>query len=158
MCTQTKFAYIKQLLSSMCFWIILRMTFSNNLHIVDRRLVGRKFLRNFGSLPGFGNVMTFAPLQDFGKWDSRKQWLNKCVKCANGLILSWGLVVYGFEQSLNYSIHPPFIVRVAQVMVCGLIFQAVNNCFGFLGLMKFKAWRTMNSSWCPWFIPLLEAK
>jgi hypothetical protein len=36
------------------------MTFSNNLPVVDRRLIGRKFLGNFGSLPGFSNDMTIA--------------------------------------------------------------------------------------------------
>jgi hypothetical protein len=30
--------------------------------------------------------MTFTSFQDFGKWDSRRQWLNKCVKCTNGLL------------------------------------------------------------------------
>jgi hypothetical protein len=28
--------------------------------------------------------MTFASFQDFGKWDSRRQWLNKWVKCTSG--------------------------------------------------------------------------
>jgi hypothetical protein len=68
----------------MCFWTILWMTFSNNLPVVDRRLIGRKSWGNLGSLPYFGNVMTFASFQRFGKWDSRRQWLNKCVKCTNG--------------------------------------------------------------------------
>jgi hypothetical protein len=30
---------------------------------VDRRLIGRKFRVNFGFLPGFGSVMTFAFIQ-----------------------------------------------------------------------------------------------
>jgi hypothetical protein len=77
---------LSRLLSSMCFWIILRMTFSNSLPVVDKRLIGRKFWGNFVSLPGFGNVTTFVSLQDFGKWDSRRQWLNTCVKCTSGLL------------------------------------------------------------------------
>jgi hypothetical protein len=68
----------------MCFWTILWTTFSNNWPVMDRRLIRRKFWGNFWSLPGFGNVMMFASFQDFGKWDSRRQWLNKCVKCTNG--------------------------------------------------------------------------
>jgi hypothetical protein len=52
---------------------------------VNKRLIGRKFCGNFGSLSGFGNVMIFASFQDFGKWDSRRQWLNKFVKCTNGI-------------------------------------------------------------------------
>jgi hypothetical protein len=58
---------------------------------------------------------------------------------SHGLILSGGLVAYGFEQSLNSSLHLPFMVSVTQVMVCELIFQAVSNCIGFLGRMKYKA-------------------
>jgi hypothetical protein len=49
------------------------MTFSNNLPVMDKRIMGRQFLGNFGSLPGFGDVMTFASFQGFGKWDSRRQ-------------------------------------------------------------------------------------
>jgi hypothetical protein len=74
------------LLSSVCFWTIFRMTFSYSFLVVDKRLIGRKFWWNFGSLPDFGNVTSFASFQDFGKRDSRRQWLNKCVKCTNGLL------------------------------------------------------------------------
>jgi hypothetical protein len=49
------------------------MTFSNNLPVVERRLIGHKLGGNFGSLPGFGNVMTFATLQGFDKLDNRRQ-------------------------------------------------------------------------------------
>jgi hypothetical protein len=40
----------------MCLWTIFRVTFPNSLPVVDNRLIERKVLRNFGSLPGFGNV------------------------------------------------------------------------------------------------------
>jgi hypothetical protein len=59
--------------------------------------------------------------------------------CKSHGLLSGGLVVYGFEQRLNFSLHPPFMVFVTQIMVCELILQAVSNCVGFLGWMKFKA-------------------
>jgi hypothetical protein len=71
-------------LSSVCFWRSFRITFSNSLPVMDRRLIGRKFWGNFGSLPGFGKVITFASSQGFGKCDSRGQLLNKWVKCTNG--------------------------------------------------------------------------
>jgi hypothetical protein len=133
--------------------------------------------------------MTFASFQDFRKWDNRRQWLSKCVKCTNGLLrrclrhsfrmpsipeafLNFkelitsvshtnlfsrgGGVVYGFEQNCNSNLHPPFMVFVTQVMVCELIFQTVSNCVAFLGRMKFKAWRTMNSSLCPFSILVKE--
>jgi hypothetical protein len=41
------------------------------------------------------------------------------------------LVVYDFQQSLNSSLHLPFMVFVTQITVCELIFQAVSNCVGF---------------------------
>jgi hypothetical protein len=36
------------------------------LPVVDRRLIGRKFWGNLGSLPGFGKVITFASFRGFG--------------------------------------------------------------------------------------------
>jgi hypothetical protein len=52
------------------------------------------------------------------------------------MVLFFGeFAVYGFEQRLNSSLHPPFMVFITQIMVCELIFQAVNNCVGFLGWM-----------------------
>jgi hypothetical protein len=49
----------------------------------------------------------------------------------SNLYVTWsdtlrGFVVYGFEQSLNSSLHPPFMVIVAQVVRCELSFQAVR--------------------------------
>jgi hypothetical protein len=43
------------------------INFSKNLPVVDRRLIGRKFLGNFGFLPGFGRAMILASFQDAGK-------------------------------------------------------------------------------------------
>jgi hypothetical protein len=56
------------------------MTFWNNLPVVDKRLIGLKFCGNFESLPGFGEVIILASFQELGKYDSRKQWLNRWVK------------------------------------------------------------------------------
>jgi hypothetical protein len=157
---------LSRLLCSVCLQNIFSMT-SNRLPVVDKRLIRLKFWGNLWSLPCFSKVITFASFQDVGKWDSRRQWLNKCVKCTNGLLerylrrsfgmpsipqpfpnfkefinfcksqgqILWGgggLVVYGFEQSLNSSLQPPSMVFITQVMGCELIFQAVNNCLGFL--------------------------
>jgi hypothetical protein len=77
---------LTRLLSSMCFWTIFRTTFSNSLPVINRKLIGRKFWGNFWPLPGFGNVMILSSFQEFGKWDSQRQWLNKCVKCTNGCL------------------------------------------------------------------------
>jgi hypothetical protein len=71
---------------SVCLRTIFRITFPNSLPVVDKRLIGSKFWGHFGSLPGFGNVMNCFSFQEFGKWDSRRQWLNKCVRCTSGLI------------------------------------------------------------------------
>jgi hypothetical protein len=43
------------------------MTFSKSLPVVDKRQIGRQFWGNFGSLSGFGNIVTFASSQDFEK-------------------------------------------------------------------------------------------
>jgi hypothetical protein len=51
----------------MCFWIVLKMSFSSSLPVVDKKLIGRKFWGNFRSLPDFGKVMTFASIQGAGK-------------------------------------------------------------------------------------------
>jgi hypothetical protein len=95
--------------SSMCFWTAFRTTFSNSLPVVDRRLIGRKFWGNFVSLQGFGNVMTFASFQDFGKWDSGRQWLNKRTNGLLGRCLrhSFGMpsipqVFLNFKDFINF--------------------------------------------------------
>jgi hypothetical protein len=36
------------------------MVFSNRLPVVEKRLIRHKYCGNFGSLLGFGNVITFA--------------------------------------------------------------------------------------------------
>jgi hypothetical protein len=46
-----------------CFWILLKISFSNNLPVVDKRLIGRKFGENFEYFPGFGRVTIFTSFQ-----------------------------------------------------------------------------------------------
>jgi hypothetical protein len=72
--------------SSMCLWIILRINFSKKLPVVDRRLIGRKFCGNFGFLPGFGLAIILTSFQGAGKWQSQRQWLNKCVMWTRDLL------------------------------------------------------------------------
>jgi hypothetical protein len=73
-------------LSSMCLWTIFRITFSNSLPIEDKRLIGCKFWGNFWFLPGSGNGIACTSFKDSGKWDSRRQRINKCVRCTSGLL------------------------------------------------------------------------
>jgi hypothetical protein len=101
--------------SSMCLWTIFRITFSTSLPVVGRRLIGCQFGGNLGSLPGFGNLITFAPFQGFVKWDSERQWLNKCVRCTSGVPGRWlghslGIpsspqVFLNFNELLIYVCH-----------------------------------------------------
>jgi hypothetical protein len=57
--TETKLACIKQAsFFSVCLWTIFRITFSNSLPVVDKRLIGHAFWGNLGSLPGFDNIVT----------------------------------------------------------------------------------------------------
>jgi hypothetical protein len=63
-----------------------------------------------------------------------------------------GVVVYSFQQSLDSSLHPPFIVFVTQVMWCELVFQAVRNCIGFSSGRNFRP----KEPWCLWPTPLYE--
>jgi uncharacterized membrane protein len=47
-------------LSSVCFWIVLKISFSNSLPIVDKRLIGCKFWGHFGSFAGFWQRYDFC--------------------------------------------------------------------------------------------------
>jgi hypothetical protein len=43
-----------------CLRAIFRLTFSNSLPLVGKRLIGPKFGGNVGSLPDFGKFIIFA--------------------------------------------------------------------------------------------------
>jgi hypothetical protein len=127
---------LSRTLSSLCLWTVFRINFSNSLPAVNKRLIGRKFRGNFGSLPGFDNVMTPASFQDFGKWDNRRQCLNKCVRYTRGLL--WRCLRHSFgipqspeaflsfndrcDQSLDSSLRPSFMDFITQAMRCKLVF------------------------------------
>jgi hypothetical protein len=66
--------HLVSLFSQCVYGLFLKSAYT--LPVVDKRLIGRKFGRNFGSLPHFGRVMTFASFQGAGKWLSRKQRLH----------------------------------------------------------------------------------
>jgi hypothetical protein len=87
--------------------------------------------------------MTFASFQGFGKWDSRRQWLNKCAKCTKGLVgrclrhsfgmLSIPQAFLNFKEFINfYKSH-------------GLIFLG-----GLLSTGSSRAW-TLASTRHSWF-------
>jgi len=86
------------LLSPMCLRVILRMTFSNTLPVEGRRLIGLKFWRSFGFLPGFGKVIIFSYFQDKGKCEILKHCLNRRVR--------WTI---GFHRCLRHSFGLPSI-------------------------------------------------
>jgi hypothetical protein len=124
---------LSRLLSSMFLCTILLITFSNNFPVAERRLIGRKFWDNFLSLPGFGNGMTFASFQDFGKWDSQRQWLNKCVKCANGrlgrcLRLSFGMSSIP-QDFLNFKDLITFCKTHDSILSGGLLSTASSRAW-----------------------------
>jgi hypothetical protein len=54
---KTNWHTFSKLFSSTCLWTILRITFTNSLPVVERRLSDHKFWGNFGSLPGFSKVI-----------------------------------------------------------------------------------------------------
>jgi hypothetical protein len=54
-CSKAKLIFFCKFLFSVCFWIVLKIKFSNGLPVVDKRLIGHKFGGNFGSLPSFGS-------------------------------------------------------------------------------------------------------
>jgi hypothetical protein len=61
--------------------------FQNNVYeylsVVDKRLMGRKFRGNFGSLPGFGNAnLCFFPM--LRKMGQSKAVINERVTCTSG--------------------------------------------------------------------------
>jgi hypothetical protein len=99
---------LSRTLSSMCLLTIFRVTFSNSLHPVDKRLIGRKFWGNCGSLPGFIKVITFDSFQEFRKWGCRKQWLNTCVGYTSGLLGRCLRASFGIPSSsqafLNFNV------------------------------------------------------
>jgi hypothetical protein len=114
----------------MCLLVIFRMTFSKCLPVVDRRLIGRKFCGNLGSLPGFSKVVTFAHFQEFWKCDRRRQWPSKCVRHTSGLLrrcLRHSFWIHLFHRTFSISIYL-FIFLCLSVLLfqggCPLEFRA----------------------------------
>jgi hypothetical protein len=59
--TETKLACIKQVSFLNTPLDYFQNTFLNSLPLVNKGLIGRKFLGNFRPLPDFGNVINFLP-------------------------------------------------------------------------------------------------
>jgi hypothetical protein len=93
-------------LSSVCFWIILKISFSKSLPVAFKRFMRRKFGENFGSFLGFDRFMNFAFFQGAWKWPSRRQWLHKCVTCTGGLL--WRCRRYLFGMPSKPQTFPNF--------------------------------------------------
>jgi hypothetical protein len=72
--------------SLMYLWTIFRITISNRLPFRDERLKVYKFWIYFEPLPCFGNVINFVYFEGIGKRNSRRQWLNICVRCTSGVL------------------------------------------------------------------------
>jgi hypothetical protein len=59
-------------------------------------------------LNGFSRAMIFATFKHSGKWPSLRQWLNKYIECARGLLgKCWR---HPFEMSLKPQDFPHFRV------------------------------------------------
>jgi hypothetical protein len=71
----------------------------NSLPVMDKRLIRYKFWGNFGYILGFSNVVTFASFKGFGKWNSQRQWLNKCVRCNSGFLGRYLRFLFGIPSS-----------------------------------------------------------
>jgi hypothetical protein len=66
-----------EFLSSVCFCVVHKISFSHSLPIVDKRLIGLKFWGNFRSLPGFCGVTIFASFQGAGSDKAESSnWVN----------------------------------------------------------------------------------
>jgi hypothetical protein len=133
-------------LSSRCLWTNFRITFSNSLSAVDKRLIGRKKIwGNLGSLPGFGKVIASASFQDTGKSDSRMQWLNRWVRCTSGLL----------GRCLRHSFGMPSIPQAFFSFSVFTIFctsHGLTLSGGLLSTASSRAW-TLASSRRSWFSP-----
>jgi hypothetical protein len=134
-------------LSSMCLWIIFRISFLNSLPLVDMRLIGRKFWGKFGSLLSFGNVITFVSFQGFGNWDGARCttvllgrylrlsllyhrvhknlsiWMNLLIHVRHrALLIPKGCRLQIHEHDLDSGLHLSLMVFVAQLMRGELVF------------------------------------
>lgn len=77
---------LSKFLSSVCFLILFKVSFSNSLCVMGKELNRHKLWGNLRSLPGFSRIMSFASFQGAMKWPSLRQWLNKCVKHTRDLL------------------------------------------------------------------------
>jgi hypothetical protein len=115
------------------FGLFFRIIFSNSLPVVDKRLIGRIFWGNLGSLPSFGKVITSASFQFTGKCDSRLQWLDKWVRCTNGLL----------GRCLRHSFGMPSIPRAFFSFSVFIIFctsHGLTLSRGLLSMVSSRAW------------------
>jgi hypothetical protein len=154
-----------------CFWIALKISFSNTLPTVGKRLTGRKFGGNFECLLGFSRVMNFASFQGDGKWPSWRQCLDKCVKCTKGLPERfWGHSLPNIKDGIYFEmlqsrkfIDVSYSAASTWASTRRLWWQshkpsALNwfskkpAFFGFIDWVKYGIYGTMNCRCCLWSI------
>jgi hypothetical protein len=124
------------------------------LPVVDKRLIGRKFWANFGSLPGFDNIINFASSQGFGKWDGRKQWLNKCVRCTSCIFrrcLRHSFWMPSSSQVFhNFSIFTKF--RMSHRITFSSVVSSTDASRGWTLVSTHRSWFSSHRSWdVKWF-------
>jgi hypothetical protein len=124
---------LRKSLTSVWLWTIFRIIFSKSLAVVAKRLIGRTFWRNFGSLPRFGKVMIFASFQGFGKCNNWRQWLNKCVKYISGILrrcLRRSFGIPSVQQTyLSFSYCINFCISQGLTFSKGVSFAASSSAW-----------------------------
>ena len=141
-------------LSSIWFWNIFWITFSNNFPVVDKRLIRHEFLGNLGSLPGMSKVMIFDTFQGDGMCDRRIQYLNKCAKCTRGLLggclrLSFGMLSIP-QASLTFSDFINFSTSHGLILIGGLSSTVSSRAWTIPSTHR--SWSSSHTSWgVNWF-------
>jgi hypothetical protein len=105
----------------MWFWIVLKISFSKRLPILDKRIVGHTFGGYFGVSPGFCRVVIFSSFEGAGKWPSRRQWLHKCGQCTR-VFLENG---HHLESNQNHR-----LLIISRIVFSLSVRDAYLNCNG----------------------------
>jgi hypothetical protein len=98
--------------------------------------------------------MTFASFQDFGKRDSPRQWLNKCVKCTNGRLRMCLRHSFGMrpipQDFFNFKELISFCKSHGPILSGGLLSAASSRAWTLVSTRR--SWFSSYKSWCVnWF-------
>jgi len=124
-------------------------------------------------LPGFGKFPTFASFQAVGKYNSRKQWINKWVRWTSGFL--GRCLRHSLGMPSSPQVFPKFRVRITCCTSQGLTLSAEWYPRHQAGLghkpspalhgvrhtgrvvwndfPKCETGKAMDCGWCPWSIP-----